>query len=71
MQAADDAQGGAATGVRRLCGHPETGAYPGSVAQGIEQRFPKPCVVGSIPIGATENELGGAFKRQKLIPLWL
>ena len=29
----------------------------GSVAQWIEQRFPKPCVVGSIPIGATKNRV--------------
>ena len=31
------------------------GSYPGSVAQGIEQRFPKPCVGGSNPLGATTS----------------
>ena len=37
------------------------GAYPGSVAQGIEQRFPKPCVAGSNPAGATEEDRCGAW----------
>ena len=29
---------------------------PGPVAQGIEQRFPKPCVGGSNPLGATKEK---------------
>jgi hypothetical protein len=33
-------------------------AHPGSVAQGIEQRFPKPCVAGSNPAGATHVVFG-------------
>src|SRR6266567_3763290 len=28
---------------------------PALVAQGIEQRFPKPCVAGSIPAGGTSE----------------
>jgi hypothetical protein len=28
---------------------------PALVAQGIEQRFPKPCVAGSIPAGGTQK----------------
>src|SRR5438067_12990270 len=30
-----------------------SGALPALVAQWIEQRFPKPCVAGSIPAGGT------------------
>ena len=30
---------------------------PALVAQGIEHRFPKPCVAGSIPAGGTPVEL--------------
>ena len=32
--------------------------YPALVAQGIERRFPKPCVAGSNPAGGTRVELG-------------
>ena len=38
----------------------------GSVAQWIEQRFPKPCVVGSIPIGATAMRHPIGFEPQNL-----
>jgi hypothetical protein len=35
------------------------GQFPGPVAQGIEQWFPKPCVGGSNPLGATNiNRIG-------------
>src|SRR3954464_10443575 len=33
----------------------------GPVAQGIEQRFPKPCVGGSNPLGATRIVAGQRF----------
>ena len=34
---------------------PQVGCYEALVAQGIERRFPKPCVAGSNPAGGTRK----------------
>jgi hypothetical protein len=38
------------------------------VAQGIEHRFPKPCVAGSNPAGGTPNTLKNALRWLPLVP---
>ena len=60
---------------RDSCGLPSTLAL---VAQWIEQRFPKPCVAGSIPAGGTlvmsrdivHTCLGTSFHVQRSVRRW-
>ena len=41
--------------------HPDTHYSHAPVAQGIEQRFPKPCVAGSNPAGGTARQSAGVI----------
>src|SRR5215469_589060 len=51
-----------------LVGYTEASDPFGPVAQGIEQRFPKPRVAGSIPVGATLNS--SHFARGATLLIW-
>jgi hypothetical protein len=42
--------------MRTACGGPLPWRYPALVAQGIEHRFPKPCVAGPNPAEGTDAE---------------
>src|SRR4029453_8498313 len=42
---------------------------PALVAQWIEQRFPKPCVAGSIPAGGTTSTSGNGLPGNRASPL--